>query len=567
MRRTTICRSERAALLALVAGLLAGLAPALAAQDTTQARPDTSKPAQDTSQAAPAPAPLGQLPATHVVATGETLWSIAQLYYNDPLLWPEIYRLNTSQIDDPHWIYPGQELGLAPGVSVAQAPETTTVMQPQGPGDTVHAVPAPDTVVAVGPDTSPLLDTALVEAPPPPAEPTEGYQTIFDRRRTATQEVRDVLRAYANQPYRPLRRGEFYAAGFLTEQERLPYGRVLGNTSIPAIPRLTDRSTATTFDQISVQPPRGASYHVGDSLLIVRIDRDITGWGGVVVPVGVARVTELQRRQVLADVIMQFGRIHDGHLALPLEPFKDPGEVHPTPVDGGLEGVVIAERDLHVLAGRRPPECRGHRRFPSRGPRSVSDRAGPVRTGRRALIGTLRRPPAGATCSGAGPALARHRDARNRGRATQLFPRRRPDAFDAGPVPHGAAGRKRGVVPRVGRGPVHRAPRDGAPRAGPAHRARAGDPSRVDARRLVHSPHHGQRVRPGHAGARIHRRRPLPAPVPRAQVEALRAAVSVVPATGAAGPAESPVARAGIPDRDAGCAARVRRALRRGRVG
>jgi len=328
MRRTTICRSERAALLALVAGLLAGVAPAVAA-------------------------PLGRLPATHTVTTGETLWSIAQLYYNDPLLWPEIYRLNTSLIDDPHWIYPGEELSLAGGLSVAQAPESTSVGPAQPtPGDTVHAVPAPDTVVAVGPDTTPLLDTAqVVEAPPPPADRAEGYQTIFDRRRTATQEVRDVLRAYANQAYRPLRRGEFYAAGFLTEQQQLPYGRVLGNTSIPAIPRLTDRSTATTFDQISIQPPRRASYHVGDSLLVVRIDRDIAGWGGVVVPVGVARVTELQRRQVLADVIMQFGRIHDGHLALPLEPFKDPGEVHPTPVDRGLEGVVIAERDLHVLAG------------------------------------------------------------------------------------------------------------------------------------------------------------------------------------------------------------------------
>jgi len=288
MRRTTICRFERAALLALVAGLLAGLAPALAAQDTTQARPDTSTPAQDTSQAAPAPAPLGQLPATHVVATGETLWSISQLYYSDPLLWPEIYRLNTSLIDDPHWIYPGEELSLAAGASVAQVPPQVI------PGDTVHGVATPDTVVAVAPDTTPLGDTATVEAPPPPAEPTEGYQTIFDRRRTATQEVRDVLRAYANQPYRPLRRGEFYAAGFLTEQQRLPYGRVLGNTSIPAIPRLTDRSTAITFDQISIQPPRSASYH---------------------------------------------------------EPFKDPGEVHPTPVEGGLEGVVIAERDLHVLAG------------------------------------------------------------------------------------------------------------------------------------------------------------------------------------------------------------------------
>src|SRR5690349_23649096 len=166
MRRTTICRSERAALLALVAGLLAGPAPRLVAQDTTKARPDTTQPAPDTSQAAPAPAPGGQLPATHVVTRGETLWSIAQLYFNDPLLWPEIYRLNTALIDDPHWIYPGEELSLSQAVSVAAAPETTTVaVQPPVSGDTVHAQPAPpppDTVAAVAPDTTQLIDTAQV---------------------------------------------------------------------------------------------------------------------------------------------------------------------------------------------------------------------------------------------------------------------------------------------------------------------------------------------------------------------------------------------------------------------
>jgi len=351
MRRTTICRSDRAALLALVAGLLAGPAPLLVAQDTTQARPDTTQPAPDTSQAAPAPAPAGQLPATHVVTQGETLWSIAQLYFNDPLLWPEIYRLNTALIDDPHWIYPGEELNLAGAVSVAQAPDTTLVAAPQQPGaDTVHAQPTPTADTVAVADTTTVVDTT-VAAPEPPPGPTLTYQTIFDRRRTPAQEMRDELRAYANQPYRPLRRGEFYSAGFLTEQERLPYGRVLGNTATPAIPRLTERSSAITFDQIAIQAPRNASYHVGDSLLIVRVDRDIAGWGSVIVPVGVARVTEPQRRQVLADVVMQFGRIHEGHLALPLEPFKDAGQVRPTPVEGGLEGTVIAERDLHVLTG------------------------------------------------------------------------------------------------------------------------------------------------------------------------------------------------------------------------
>jgi len=327
-----------------VAGLLAagGLAPGLAAQDTTRARADTSKPAQDTTSTPPAngPSVQGQIPATHTVSQGETLWAIAQLYYSDPLLWPEIYRLNTALIDDPHWIYPGEVLNLASGPSVASVPGAQA-------GDTVRAQQGPgaDTV------TAQLDTTTVVEAPPPAGSPLEGYQTIFDRRRTATQEVRDVLRAYANQAYRPLRRGEFYAAGFLTEQESFPYGRVLGNTAVPAIPRLTERTSAITFDQIAIEPPDNAVYHVGDSLLIVRIDRDIAGWGGVVVPVGVARVTEVQRRQVLADLIMQFARVHEGQLSLPLEPFKDPGQVRPILVDQGLEGRVIAQRDLHELVG------------------------------------------------------------------------------------------------------------------------------------------------------------------------------------------------------------------------
>jgi hypothetical protein len=336
MRRTTICRSS-AALLLTVAALLIG-APASPAQDTTQVAPDGG-------------VTFAPLPASHTVERGETLWSIAGLYFGDPLLWPEIYRLNTAVVEDPHWIYPGEVLVFsgAPQV-IAQGPGDTAVVVPQGPGaaDTVRLVEGADTVVAVVDpfpvDTTPVV---VIEEPPPPA--IAGHETIFDRPKSRTAEVQDILRAYADQPYRPVRRGEFYQAGFLTENERLPYAEVIGNTARPAITRLTPQSTAGRYDEIAIRPPDDASYHVGDSVLLLRLDRSVEGWGEVVVPLGMARVREVQPRQLLAVVLAQWGRIRNGSLALPLEPFRDPGRVRPLPVQQGLEGGLIAPRDVHPL--------------------------------------------------------------------------------------------------------------------------------------------------------------------------------------------------------------------------
>ncbi len=54
------------------------------------------------------------LPTHHTVKRGETLPLIAALpeVYNDPALWPLLYRANRDQIRDPKRIWPGQVLRI-----------------------------------------------------------------------------------------------------------------------------------------------------------------------------------------------------------------------------------------------------------------------------------------------------------------------------------------------------------------------------------------------------------------------------------------------------------------------
>ena len=46
---------------------------------------------------------------THEIKAGETLWGLAQQYFNDGYLWPQLWESNTW-ITDAHWIYPGDVL-------------------------------------------------------------------------------------------------------------------------------------------------------------------------------------------------------------------------------------------------------------------------------------------------------------------------------------------------------------------------------------------------------------------------------------------------------------------------
>lgn len=106
------------------------------------------------AEATPAPAKAGELPPpleaemtvaahwsknpypstvaagsrVHVVERGDTLWDLAQRYYNNPFLWPQIWDAN-KYIPNAHWIYPGDPIVIPPLTPITEeqmAQETAT---------------------------------------------------------------------------------------------------------------------------------------------------------------------------------------------------------------------------------------------------------------------------------------------------------------------------------------------------------------------------------------------------------------------------------------------------------
>lgn len=294
MPRTTISRSSLFSLLALAA-----LVPAASAQE---AQPATK---------------------THTVVRGDTLWDLARKYMGDPFLWPQIYRLNTAVVEDPHWIYPGEVLRL--------------VEPPEG----AQAVPSQDTPPPVAPGDSAAAAAAAAE------EELEYPMPEFARRRRT--ESLEGLRAYVDQPYQPLRAGEFYSAGFLTEGQELPYGIMLGTVTPQQIRNLTERSAVTLFSEVAVRAPSGATYAVGDSLLVIEREVGFEGYGQVIVPTGMIRITTESPNQYLGEVVAVYGAMRNGQQTIPAERFQPGPKTRAVPTADSLSGAVIGARELREL--------------------------------------------------------------------------------------------------------------------------------------------------------------------------------------------------------------------------
>ena len=110
-------RASRVGIWAIAVLVSASLASAQQSPDQIQPGGEIVIPPHWSPYQAPNSYPEGT--RLHIIVRGDTLWDLANTYFQNPFLWPQLWDAN-RYITDPHWIYPGDPL-VIPDLDVLRA--------------------------------------------------------------------------------------------------------------------------------------------------------------------------------------------------------------------------------------------------------------------------------------------------------------------------------------------------------------------------------------------------------------------------------------------------------------
>lgn len=240
---------------------------------------------------------------TVTVKKGDTLWDLARQYLGDPFLWPEIYRLNTGTIEDPHWIYAGQVFTLPGGTGAA-----------------------------------PVASQGAAQPAPQGANAQRGgaRMTVFNPdHNKGTKKSRESLMLGARTI--AVRAGEYMASPFMWSDGGPADGGYIESTAESSGIEMTLANRPIQYrERVYVVVPKGAGGTVGVRLLVYRRGETVEGQGQVMIPTGVVRLTSpAADGRAQAELTVKFEDVFTGQRATLLDTLDQPVGKFPQRVEFG----------------------------------------------------------------------------------------------------------------------------------------------------------------------------------------------------------------------------------------
>ncbi len=287
-----------------------------------------------TALAAQQPARTDTLPDQHTVIRGETLWALAQQFLSDPFRWPEIYDLNKSLINNPHWIYPGQVLRLPGAVTTVTVSVDTTgsaAMASVDTGAVADTAARADTVARAEPSTTPAISQAEQFA-------MIGRSTAFTKR-TQVPRATQAMAEEEAPSFPTVRMGEYVRAPYVMKAgASAGAGHVIKSANLDANGDVETKTMFQPYDRVLVNFGSGSVVNAGDRYVVVTLGDALPGLGQVVVPTGVVEITRAPAGGAagVATVVQLFGEMTPDQLLVPLDTTGVSTTARPKPVEDGL---------------------------------------------------------------------------------------------------------------------------------------------------------------------------------------------------------------------------------------